>query len=73
MLKVDIAKCDDGECPRANSCWRFTSPPNQIPWNITPERKEGAEACDLYWPATHHPETERICYPPVTDKDLTNK
>jgi len=54
----DIAKCEDDECPRANNCWRFTSPPNQIEWIITPERDE--DGCDMYWPATYHPDPENV-------------
>ena len=67
----DIAKCEDDECPRANNCWRFTSPPNQIEWIITPERDE--DGCDMFWPATYHPDPENGKYPPVTDDELTKE
>lgn len=62
---ADITMCDNKECPRRDSCYRFTAVPNpyrQSYWYPTPDHAD----CKGYWLLEINEENDKA------PKDKTN-
>jgi lipoate synthase len=45
---ADITMCNDSECPRCGTCWRFNAPKSSFQSMFAESPRKGDE-CKYYW------------------------
>ncbi len=48
---MDISKCFGKDCPRKNTCYRYTSKPDELyqSYGSFEQTMDGSGNCDYYW------------------------
>lgn len=55
----DISMCTGGDCPRKESCYRFTAKPSEYFQSYFQSPPYAGISCEYYWPIRSQPENNR--------------
>lgn len=50
----DITKCNNEECPKKDTCYRYTSKPNEMQSFFVDMKPNEKGECEYYWENTQY-------------------